>query len=111
MLPDCHQSPQSILSFLDSSRTSSRGNNSHSNPAADNYNAPAPTLSPATIEGKHLADTITLSVHLSSADPNFLLLAARNGHELVMKENGFPGKWIKARQGASFVSLSVRRIG
>lgn len=30
----------------------------------------------------------------------FLLLAARTSHELVMKESGFPGRWIKMRQEA-----------
>ncbi|KAL7409646.1 hypothetical protein BDY24DRAFT_402531 [Mrakia frigida] len=86
----------SILTFLDSSRTSA--SNSHASPSSQAR--PAPTLSPATMEGKTLSDALTLSVHLSSADPNFLLLSARTSHELVLKEAGFPGRWIKMRQEA-----------
>ncbi|CED84114.1 Thioredoxin-like fold [Phaffia rhodozyma] len=81
----------SILTFLDSSRTP------HSTPSSS---SPAPALSPATIEGKHLSDTLILAVHLPTADPNFLLLCARSPHELMMKEKGFAGHWIKARQEA-----------
>lgn len=61
---------------------------------------PAPILSPGTIEGKHLCDTLTLAVHLPSADPNFLLLCARTPHELVLKEKGFAGEWVRLRQEA-----------
>jgi hypothetical protein len=82
---------QSILTFLDSSRTSA---------ASERGSAPAPILSPSTIEGKHLSDTLTLAVHLPSADPNFLLLCARTPHELVTKERGFAGEWVRLRQEA-----------
>lgn len=88
-------SHQSILAFLDSSRTPS-SNRSH----GIQQTRPAPSLSPATIEAKHLSDSITLSVHLSTADPNFLLLAARTAHELLLKDKGAAGEWVRSRQAA-----------
>lgn len=46
--------------------------------------------------------TTRLFRHVSclSADPNFLQLSARSNHELMMKESGFPGQWIRSRQEA-----------
>ncbi|RSH93308.1 hypothetical protein EHS25_007662 [Saitozyma podzolica] len=79
-----------ICDFLDQARSS------HSSRTVSDR--PAPTLAPATIEGKALSDIIIDLVHRPSVDPNFLQLAAASPEELKVKAHGPPGEMLNARK-------------
>nr|XP_019009356.1 uncharacterized protein I206_06005 [Kwoniella pini CBS 10737]OCF48137.1 hypothetical protein I206_06005 [Kwoniella pini CBS 10737] len=83
----------SICDFLDQARSASSGHNSHSN-------KPAPTLAPATIEGKGISDEIINLIHLYTVDPNFVALAVRDEAELKQKATRPPGKSLAQRRQA-----------
>nr|XP_018260308.1 uncharacterized protein I303_07226 [Kwoniella dejecticola CBS 10117]OBR82466.1 hypothetical protein I303_07226 [Kwoniella dejecticola CBS 10117] len=82
----------SICDFLDHARSASTGHN-HSG-------KPAPTLAPATIEGKGLSDEIINLIHLYTVDPNFVALAVRDEAELKAKAVRPPGKSLDYRRQA-----------
>ncbi|WVF68275.1 hypothetical protein IAT40_003040 [Kwoniella sp. CBS 6097] len=81
----------SICDFLDHARSANAGHMHHPD-------KPAPTLAPATIEGKALSDTIISLIHLTTVDPNFLALAARDHEELISKSKTAPGQSLTARR-------------
>ncbi|OCF42623.1 hypothetical protein I317_03608 [Kwoniella heveanensis CBS 569] len=81
----------SICDFLDHARSANAGHMHHPD-------KPAPTLAPATIEGKALSDTIISLIHLTTVDPNFLALCARNAEELADKAKKAPGQSLTARR-------------
>lgn len=82
----------SIAKFLDQARSV----NTHSTTS----NLPAPSLSPATIEGKVLSDELIATVHSPTVDPNFLYLSARTRAELEKKTQNSIGTFVKDRQSA-----------
>ncbi|WRT69693.1 uncharacterized protein IL334_006683 [Kwoniella shivajii] len=83
----------SICDFLDHARSSSTGHVQH-------QDKPAPTLAPATIEGKGISDSIINLIHTYTVDPNFLALSARNEAELKEKVAGPQGKALNLRREA-----------
>ncbi|WVQ95826.1 hypothetical protein IAU59_002925 [Kwoniella sp. CBS 9459] len=83
----------SICDFLDYARSANAGLVHHPD-------KPAPTLAPATIEGKALSDTIISLIHVTTVDPNFLALAARDRNELTGKSQSAPGQALSARRDA-----------
>lgn len=82
-----------VIKFLDQSRSAqildARGENGKANPA--------PVLGPATVEASAIADRLIELVHSQKADPNFLLLTARNREELEKQKSGFQGVFVKNR--------------
>ena len=79
----------SILSFLDTHRNAdSRGS------------APARSLQPSSVSAKEKEDALIRLVHTNEADPNFLLLSARNESELKAKAKGIPGTFANGRMTA-----------
>ncbi|WVR08056.1 hypothetical protein IAU60_005102 [Kwoniella sp. DSM 27419] len=83
----------SICDFLDYARSSNSGHASHPD-------KPAPSLAPATIEGKALSDTIIGLIHLPTVDPNFLALTAQDAAELKLKASRPPGQSLTGRKEA-----------
>lgn len=83
---------QTIAEFLDQARSV--------HTASTVSTLPAPSLSPATIEGKALSDQLTSLVHLPTVDPNFLFLSARSSAELAQKRQSPAGEFIRDRQTA-----------
>jgi len=80
-----------ILSFLDAHRTSTSTTES---------DAPARSLAPSSIEQQGISNDLIKLVHAPEADPNFLLLSARNEEELKAKSAGLPGNFIRGRKKA-----------
>ncbi|OCF73207.1 hypothetical protein I204_06437 [Kwoniella mangroviensis CBS 8886] len=83
----------SICDFLDHARSASSGHIQHAE-------KPAPTLAPATIEGKGLSDEIINLIHVYTVDPNFVAVAARDEAELRDKAKRPPGKSLAIRREA-----------
>ncbi|WWD20307.1 hypothetical protein CI109_104783 [Kwoniella shandongensis] len=81
-----------ICDFLDQARSASSGH-LHSE-------KPAPTLAPATIEGKALSDNIIAVIHQTTVDPNFVALSARDKKELADKGADGPGRALTLRRAA-----------
>ncbi|CUA70506.1 hypothetical protein RSOLAG22IIIB_08920 [Rhizoctonia solani] len=75
----------SVLDFLDKSRSNLSKTHTTSQ-------KPAPVLSPATVEASGLSTTLINLVHAPEADPNFLIVAAKDESELEEKSKGFVGK-------------------
>ncbi|AAW43687.2 expressed protein [Cryptococcus deneoformans JEC21] len=82
----------SICDFLDQARSSHTANTSS--------DKPAPTLTPATIDGKALSDSVIELVHRPIVDPNFIALSALNNEELKRKLRSGPGKSLAIRREA-----------
>ncbi|KIR29355.1 hypothetical protein I307_01260 [Cryptococcus deuterogattii 99/473] len=61
---------------------------------------PAPTLAPATIDGKALSDSVIELVHHPAVDPNFLSLSAVDSEDLERKSRSGPGKSLVDRRKA-----------
>ncbi|KDN38940.1 hypothetical protein K437DRAFT_239804 [Tilletiaria anomala UBC 951] len=84
-----------ILAFLDESRSQ------HILEAkGQGKDAAAPVLSPATIEGKALSDSLIALVHGSDLDPNFLLLSARTLEEVKPLKEGIAGVFVNGQVAA-----------
>ncbi|ORX37725.1 hypothetical protein BD324DRAFT_623016 [Kockovaella imperatae] len=81
-----------ICDFLDQARSANTVNTTSSRPA--------PTLSPATIEGKAIVDEIIALVHLPSVDPNFLAMSARDETELKQKAESASGAMVRDRRAS-----------
>ncbi|KAK8849678.1 hypothetical protein IAR55_005013 [Kwoniella newhampshirensis] len=81
-----------ICDFLDHARSSSS--------ASLHTDKPAPTLAPATIEGKALSDAIVAIIHQTTVDPNFVALSARDKKELANKAADGPGRSLSLRREA-----------
>jgi len=82
----------SICDFLDQAR-GARSSRSRSD-------RPAPSLTPATIEGKSASDIIISLVHMPSVDPNFLNVAARSASELAEHAASMQGRMLDDRRNA-----------
>ncbi|XAO25630.1 hypothetical protein I312_104458 [Cryptococcus bacillisporus CA1280] len=82
----------SICDFLDQARSSHTANTSS--------DKPAPTLAPATIDGKALSDSVIELVHHPAVDPNFLSLSAVDSGDLERKSRSGPGKSLADRRNA-----------
>ncbi|RXK35185.1 hypothetical protein M231_07556 [Tremella mesenterica] len=82
----------SICEFLDQARSPHTHNTTS--------DRPAPVLSPATIEGKSVSDSLIALCHLPSVDPNFLVIACQSPEELRTKAAGSQGAMLSARHDA-----------
>lgn len=80
-----------ILAFLDSHRRST---------STSEDAAPARSLAPGTLAQQELANQLIALVHHTDADPNFLLLSARNEQELQAKAKDIPGHFVRGRKEA-----------
>ncbi|PWN19284.1 hypothetical protein BCV69DRAFT_288129 [Microstroma glucosiphilum] len=86
-----------VLRFLDQSRSAQ---SLEAKGEAGGKSNPAPMLSPATIDDKAAGDALVALVAGPSADPNFLLLAARTSAELAKQQQGFQATFCKNRYEA-----------
>ncbi|KAL0249931.1 hypothetical protein I308_103234 [Cryptococcus tetragattii IND107] len=93
----------SICAFLDQARSSHTANTSS--------DKPAPTLAPATIDGKALSDSVIELVHHPAVDPNFLSLSAVDNEDLGRKSRSGPGKSLADRRNALQNYLAEARKG
>ncbi|QRV90530.1 glutathione S-transferase [Ceratobasidium sp. AG-Ba] len=76
---------KSVLEFLDKSRSNLSKTHTTSH-------KPAPSLTPATVDGSALSKLLIDLVHADENDPNFLQITAKDDAELKEKADGFLGK-------------------
>lgn len=91
---------KTIVEFLDKSRSPSSLSTLTSTTVEGAGERPAPTLAPATIEGKAASDDLIKLVHEAGVDPNFLLIGARDEGEFEKAKAGLAGTFVSNRNRA-----------
>jgi hypothetical protein len=92
-----HHQLEAILQSLD---VSIDPVDKHIRPHGSIVDRSAAQLSPVDETHRHLSDGLIQIVRQPDLDPMFLMISVRSAHELVQKEYGTAGEWLRRRQAS-----------